>query len=125
MIDAEIIGMAKRLIAGIDGRQTPIALDIIQELGHKSDYLSHPHTKKWFRDELYIPSEVIDRDTLEAWERKGSRSSWERAQDRVNSLLKKYQPSSISDDVKREMRDITTRAANQAGMENLPKLPKD
>jgi len=42
VIDAEIIGMAKRLIAGIDGRQTPIALDIIQELGHKADYLGHP-----------------------------------------------------------------------------------
>ena len=38
VVDAEILGMAKRLVAGIDGRQTPIALDIIQELGHKGMY---------------------------------------------------------------------------------------
>jgi len=125
VIDAEIIGMAKRLIAGIDGRQTPIALDIIQELGHKTDYLDHPHTIKWFREELYIPSEVIDRDTLETWEQKGSKSTWERAQDRVNHLLAKYQPSPMSSEVKRELRDITTKAANKAGMKELPSLPED
>jgi len=122
VVDAEIIGMAKRLIAGIDGRQTPIALDIMQELGHKGNYLGHRHTLRWYREELYIPSEVIDRDTLEAWEKKGSKSTWERAQDRVDSLLTQYQPSPISDEVKKELRDITTKAANKAGMEKLPDL---
>jgi len=122
VVDAEIIGMAKRLIAGIDGRQTPIALDVIQGLGHKADYLGHPHTMKWFRDELYFPSEVIDRDTLEEWEKKGSKSTWERAQDRVNSLLTQYHPSPISDEVRKELRDLTTKAANRAGMEKLPDL---
>jgi trimethylamine--corrinoid protein Co-methyltransferase len=122
VVDAEIIGMAKRLIAGIDGRQTPIALEIMQELGHKGNFLSHPHTKKWFRKELYIPSEVIDRDTLEAWEKKGAKSTWDRAKDRVESLLAQYQPSPISDEVKKELLDITTKAANKAGMEKLPDL---
>jgi trimethylamine--corrinoid protein Co-methyltransferase len=123
VVDAEIIGMAKRLIAGIDGRQTPIALDIVQELGHKAGYLGHPHTKKWFREEFYFPSEVIDRDSLETWERNGSKSTWERARDRVDMLLTQYQPSAISDDVKRELYDLTTKAANQAGMRKLPDLP--
>ena len=122
VIDAEIIGMANRLIAGIDGRQTPIALDIIQELGHKAGYLGHPHTMKWFREEFYIPSEVIDRDTLEAWEKEGSKSTWDRAQDRVNSLLKQYQPSALSEEIKKELRDLTTKAANEAGMDKLPEL---
>jgi trimethylamine--corrinoid protein Co-methyltransferase len=122
VIDAEIIGMAKRLIAGIDGRQTPIALDIMQEVGHKGLFLNHPHTRKWFREELYIPSEVIDRDTLETWEKKGSKSTWERAQDRVNSLLTRYQQSPISDEVKKELRDLTTKAANKSGMKKLPDL---
>jgi trimethylamine--corrinoid protein Co-methyltransferase len=122
VIDAEIIGMAKRLIAGIDGRQTPIALEIMQEIGHKGNYLSHPHTKKWFRKELYFPSEVIDRDTLETWEKKGSKSTWDRAQDRVDSLLSQYQPSPLSDEVKKELLDITTNAANKAGMEKLPDI---
>jgi trimethylamine--corrinoid protein Co-methyltransferase len=122
VIDAEILGMAQRMVAGIDGRQTPIALDVIQELGHTGNFLSHRHTLKWFRKELYVPSEVIDRDTMEAWEKKGSKSAWERAQDRVETLLAQYQPSAISDEVKRELRDITTQAANKFGMKNLPDL---
>jgi trimethylamine--corrinoid protein Co-methyltransferase len=125
VIDAEIIGMAKRLVAGIDGRQTPIALDIMQELGHSGNYLSHPHTRKWFREELYIPSDVIDRDTVEAWEKKGAKSAWERAQDRMEELLSKYQPSPISNEIKQELREITTRAANKAGMDKLPDLSFD
>jgi len=125
VIDAEIIGMAKRLIAGIDGRQTPIALDIMQELGHRADYLGHPHTMKWFRKELYLPSEVIDRGTLDAWEKKGSKSTWERAQDRVEALLKTYQPSHMSSEVKKELQDLTVNAASKVGMSKLPPLPKD
>lgn len=122
VIDAEIIGMAKRLIAGIDGRQTPIALSIMQELGHKGNFLSHPHTKKWFREEFYIPSEVIDRDTLEAWEKKGAKSTWDRAKERVDKLLPQYQPPPISDEVRKELRHITTKAANKVGMQKLPAL---
>jgi trimethylamine--corrinoid protein Co-methyltransferase len=123
VIDAEILGMAKRLIAGIDGRQTPIALDIMQEVGHKGEFLRHPHTMKWFREELYVPSEVIDRDTLEAWEKKGSKSTRERAQERVDELISNYQPSIMSDDVQKELRDITTAAASEFGMNELPALP--
>ena len=125
VIDAEILGMAKRLVAGIDGRQTPIAVEVMQELGHKGNYLSHPHTKKWFREELYIPSDVIDRDTVEAWEKKGSKSAWDRAQERVDELLGKYQPTPMTDEVRKELRNITTRAANEAGLKELPPLPKD
>jgi trimethylamine--corrinoid protein Co-methyltransferase len=122
VVDAEILGMAKRMIAGIDGRTTPVALDVIQELGHTGNYLSHPHTKKWFREELYIPSDVIDRDTMEAWEKKGSKSTWDRAKERVDTLLNQYQPSQISDEVKKELRDLTIKEANKAGMEKLPSL---
>jgi len=123
VVDAEILGMAKHMIGGIDGRQTPIALAVIQELGDSGNFLSHPHTRKWFREELYVPSDVIDRDTVEAWEKKGSKSAWDRAKERVDSLLSNYQPAPISDEVKKELREITTKVANQAGMEKLPELP--
>jgi hypothetical protein len=31
----------------------------------------------------------------------------------------------MPDDIKKELRDITTKAANKAGMQDLPSLPKD
>jgi trimethylamine--corrinoid protein Co-methyltransferase len=125
VIDAEIIGMSKRLIQGIEARDNPIALTLMRELGHRADYLAQPHTLKWFAKELYTPSGVIDRGTLDGWKRKGSKTSWERAQDRVEELLAGYQPPQLSDDLRNELREITTQAANKFGMDELPPLPLD
>ena len=125
VIDAEIIGMAKRLIGGVEARDEPIALGLMRNLGHRADYLAQTHTLKWFDKEFYIPSAVIDRGSLDAWQRKGAKTAWERAQDRVNELLAGYEPSPISDELRAELRDITTQAAQKFGMDELPPLPVD
>ncbi len=125
VIDAEIIGMAKRLIGGIEARDEPIALDLMRKLGHRADYLAQTHTLKWFDKELYIPSAVIDRGSLEGWKRKGSKTAWARAQDRVNELLATYESAPISDDSRTDLRNIATKAAQRFGMDELPPLPED
>ena len=125
VIDAEIIGMAKRLIAGIEARDEPIALTLVRKLGHRADYLAQTHTLKWFKEEQYIPSAVIDRSSLGGWKRKGARTAFERAADRVNQLLATYEPSPISDKLRAELRHIATKAAQKFGMDELPPLPED
>jgi trimethylamine--corrinoid protein Co-methyltransferase len=125
VIDAEIIGMAKRLIAGVEIRDEPIALELMRKMGHRGDYLAQLHTLKWFQEEQYIPSEIIDRGSLEAWKKKGRKSAWERAQDRVAALLDTYESPPIADDLRSELRAITLKAAQTFGMDELPPLPKD
>jgi len=123
VIDAEIIGMAKRLIGGVEAREDPIALTLMRKLGHRADYLAQTHTLKWFSKELYIPSAVIDRGSLDAWKKKGAKTARERATDRVHQLLARYRPSPIPAELRQELRDITTKAARQFGMDELPPLP--
>ena len=125
VIDSEIIGMAKRLIGGIEIRDNPIALDLIREMGHDADYFSHDHTYQWFRHEDYIPSMLIDRREPEDWERAGSLNILDRAKHRINKLMDSYEPSSISSELRAELRAITTKAAQAVGMDELPPLPKD
>jgi trimethylamine--corrinoid protein Co-methyltransferase len=122
IIDAEIIGMAKRLIAGIEVRDTPIALDMMRQLAHKADHLASPHTRKWFAQELYIPSAVIDRGSLEAWKGKGSLSAKQRASEQVEKLLTSYQPTPLPPELRAELRSITLQAARKHGMDELPPL---
>jgi trimethylamine--corrinoid protein Co-methyltransferase len=123
VIDAEIIGMAKRLLAGIEARDEPIALTFMRNMGHRAEYLAEPHTLKWFKEELYIPSDIIDRSSLDGWQKKGATNTHQRATERVSYLLSTYQPSPISDDLRAELRLITTKAAQNVGMEELPPLP--
>lgn len=122
VIDAEIIGMAKRLILGIEAREEPIALTLMRKLGHRADYLAEPHTRKWFRQELHIPSEIIDRGSLDGWKRGGSKSALQRASERVDLLIAKYEAPPVSAELCTELRTIAATAARKFGMEHLPPL---
>ncbi len=123
VIDAEAIGMAKRLVLGIEARDEPIALALMRAHGHRADYLADTHTLKWFARELYLPSPVIDRGSFDAWEKKGAKSAFDRAHDRVTQLVGKFQPRAIPPEVHRELRAIATKAARTFGMNELPALP--
>jgi trimethylamine--corrinoid protein Co-methyltransferase len=119
-IDAEIVGMAKRLVTGIVERETPLALEIIRQVGHAGNFLSTPHTRRWFREELFIPSPVVDRDFRRTWEVKGSLDVTERAHQRVEQIVAAYTPRPLSDEVTRELEAIALRAAQAVGMDRLP-----
>ncbi len=122
VLDAEIIGMAKRLLAGITAREETLALSVMRELGHRADYLSHPQTLRWFKEEFYIPSPVIDRGSLDAWQRAGKSSATQRAAARVEDLLQGYEPLALPEEMRTELRRITTKAAQGFGMSELPAL---
>ena len=124
VIDAEIIGMTKHLKAGMVVRDNPIALPLMRKSAHKGDFLTQPHTRKWYKQEQYFPSAVIDRASFDGWEKRGSKSTFERARDRIDELLISYQPSPLSDVLQKELRDITQSAANKFGMAHLPTLPE-
>ena len=122
VIDAEMIGMVKRFVKGIAVRDDPIALSLMQKSGHKGDFLTLPHTRKWYREEQYLPSEVIDRASFEGWKSRGEKSTFERARNRVEKLVATYQPNNITVEVRQELRAVTLRAANKFGMDTLPPL---
>jgi trimethylamine---corrinoid protein Co-methyltransferase len=125
VLDAELIGMAKRLVRGIEPRDQPIALTLFEKLGHRAEYLAEPHTLKWFAKELYLPSPVIDRATHDGWRRKGATTAAERAAERVRTLVAGYQPSPMPADLRAELRGIATAAARKFGMDSLPPLPAE
>jgi trimethylamine--corrinoid protein Co-methyltransferase len=120
VIDAEIAGMAKRLVAGMAEREASLGLDIIRQVGHAGNFLTTRHTRQWFRDELFIPSPVIDRDFRRNWEAKGSLDAAARAHQRVEEMIAAYEPKALPGEVARELKEITRRAARAAGMDQLP-----
>lgn len=119
VIDAEIIAMARRLAGGVEAREDPIALEHMRQSAHRADFLSRPHTLQWFGKELHIPSEVIDRGSLEAWQRK-KMSTFQRAAGRVEKLLQVERPSPLPEETRAELRRLAEREAQHYGLSRLP-----
>lgn len=122
VIDHEIIGMARRLVRGMEHSEDHLATAIIQQVGHKGNFLVTKHTRQWFQKELFIPSAVIDRDTRQAWEEKGARDATQRAHERVEELIATYKPKELAPAVIKELEAIALRAAKAAGLDKLPSL---
>ncbi len=120
VIDAEIIDMTKRLIAGVVPRGESLAVEVMREVGHAGNFLGHPHTRQWFREEIWIPSPIVDRDARRDWQAKGEMDTLERAHQRVEKLLAEWEPL-CPDEIAAELEHITLAAAREAGMDALPK----
>ena len=121
VIDAEAIGMAQRLLRGIDTPTETLATATFAQTGLSGQFLKLKETRRLFQQEQYLPSKVIDRVSNRAWQDAGALDTFARAKARVNDLLAAYQrPAALSAEVERGLRDLVQYEARRAGMEQLP-----
>jgi len=120
VVDAEAIRMALRLLDGIQVRTDRLATDAFARLGLGCDFLMLPETRRLFRLEQALPSPVIDRGSLGAWQAAGSPDTLARARERVRALLAAYARPSLAPDAERELYAIVRSEARRVGLERLP-----
>ena len=113
VIDNEICGMALRLVKGIVQREEPMAKTILEECIERGDFLSHQSTLKWFKEELLMPSSVIDRMNTDLWKKEGEKTSSERAKEEVERILKTYTPKPLEESITKELKDIMQKEASK------------
>jgi trimethylamine--corrinoid protein Co-methyltransferase len=92
VIDNELCGSAYRLSRGMDFDNSRIITKLIDKVGSNGDYLRQKHTSKKLRSEHFMPSDVICRLTPYAWTEAGSKTTVDRANERVNIILKGHTP---------------------------------
>jgi trimethylamine--corrinoid protein Co-methyltransferase len=120
VIDAEIVGMAKRLLSGINTPTSSLATVMFEGINFKGDFLKQKVTRDLFTKEQYLPSNIIDRDSIRGWHQEGSLDSFGRAKHRVEQLLEKYQAAD-SDPLKvQELRKLVEHQAKASGLDELP-----
>lgn len=122
VVDAEAIAMAKRLLEGMKVHTETLALAMFEGIQFKGEFLKQKATRQLFAKEQYLPSEVIDRDSIRGWQQAGGLDTFARAKARVKTLLEQYQPPQMSTEHRQELQDLVTRLARQAGMEALPAI---
>ena len=85
--DHEACRFALRAARGLDRHEDPIARPTILEGIEREGFLRLAHTRKWFRKELLIPSDVIDRQPRPATAPATQLSAADRAHESVEPLL--------------------------------------
>jgi trimethylamine--corrinoid protein Co-methyltransferase len=91
VVDAEGIAMAQRLVAGIEVRTETLATALFEGINFKGDFLKQKATRELFPKEQYLPSSVIDRDSIRGWQASGSPDTFARAKVRTRELLAAYE----------------------------------
>jgi len=120
VLDNEICGMTLRLIAGIEPREDFPSLPRFRELLEEQHLLISKHTRKYLREEHYMPGVAIDRANRSRWREEGGRTLGDRAHAEVERLLRECDPSPLPDSVRGDLAKLMRREAERHGMKSLP-----
>jgi trimethylamine--corrinoid protein Co-methyltransferase len=125
VIDAEAIGMAKRFLDGVNTPTETLATAMFASINFKADFLKQRITRDLFAQQQYLPSPVIDRDSVRGWQSSGGLDAFGRARQRVSDLLVAYNPPAVDPGALTSLKEIVAAQAARAGMDALPKLDLD
>jgi trimethylamine---corrinoid protein Co-methyltransferase len=121
-IDAEAIGMVKHLLGGIQVRTETLATAMFEGINFKADFLKQKITRELFSKEQYLPSSIIDRDSIRGWHDSGSLDTFARAVIRTNDLIAKYQRPESTLTQEKELTEQVSFLARGVGMDKLPQI---
>lgn len=122
VIDNEICGMALRLVEGIRTDKDALALEVIGQVGPGGHYLGQKHTLKWLEEEYFTPSDIINRLTLEAEKKRGSKDIVNKARETVDKILKEHVSEPLPTDVEKDLKDALKDIMNRHSIKSLPIL---
>jgi trimethylamine--corrinoid protein Co-methyltransferase len=86
VIDAEIVGMIRRLLGDVDMSREAMLVEMIERVGIGGDYLKEKETTKRLRAGEHFMPVISTRQGYDAWRSDGRRET-ERALERMNALL--------------------------------------
>lgn len=123
LLDHDACGMALRLVRGIERREGS-ATDLIRQVVESAEFLSHPHTRKHWREEITVPSPLVARDTYGDWEARGAPWAHDEAAKEVERRLTKCPPRPPAPDVASALDEIMRREVRAAGLSELPAVDR-
>jgi trimethylamine--corrinoid protein Co-methyltransferase len=124
VVDNEYCGAAYRLAQGITVDEVSLAVEVIGKVGPGGHFLAEKHTRQNLRKERFMPSDVLDRLSPDAWVKAGSRDTTSRAQETANRILDEHEPDPLSKEAAQELRETLGGILERYGisLSNLPAI---
>ncbi len=98
VIDNDVVGMAMRVLRGVDVNEQTVAVEAIDRVGPGGHYLMDPHTLQFMRSEFFYPP-LAHRQNRAVWEEAGRLDARARAAARVENLLQAHEAPGLPAEV--------------------------
>mgnify|MGYP001052825127 CR=1 FL=1 len=118
VIDDGICAMVYRLLEGVAQRDEPLALGVFEGFAPGLSFLSHPHTRQWYRKEHIRPG-LVDRDPYDAWVAAGRTTIVDKARADVQRRIGSYATPPLDRSVGKEL-DAVMAAYGRASGVDMP-----
>ena len=109
VIDDEIIAAVRRYLRGFSTDDESLAVEEIRRVGICGSYLDTDHTFAHFREEVFLPEQLVRVQRLSAGERSDLVS---RAEERVDAILSAAREPILDEKAERELLTIEKRYAS-------------
>jgi trimethylamine--corrinoid protein Co-methyltransferase len=106
--------MVTRILGGIEVTDETLAVDEICRVGPNASFLGTSFTAKHFRKEHFLPT-LLDRRSMEAWLRDGSKDITVVAREKAKKLLKEHEPLPMDRAVTAEIEEYIKNATKAYG----------
>jgi trimethylamine--corrinoid protein Co-methyltransferase len=116
ILDDEINQSIKRIVKGVQVTETSLAVDLIKEVGHTGNYLTHPSTLNHFAE--LIQPRLMNRESHESWSASGRTSVYERALEKARELEATHQSKPISEQAQQEIDEIIRETEKELKAKN-------
>lgn len=107
MVD-EILGYIRRITRGIEVNEETLAIDAIEEVGPGGNFLTHSHTLRNFRKELWQP-DLSDRQSWSKWVEGGKKRMEDRTREKTQLILKTHTPAPLSSQAEEKIQEVINR----------------
>ncbi len=109
----EIAHMIGRILRGIAVSDDTLAVDVTKEVGHGGMFLTHDHTLRLFREELFFPM-LFQRQSIDQWQKSGNKSMTQAAHERVEDILSTAGPVALPAGADSALEQTLRRAIEEA-----------
>jgi len=110
MIDVEMFRMSRQAHRGIPTHDEAWLDEVIQKVGPGGHFLGEKSTVKNMRSGEWLIPEFGVHDTVQSWERSGSKGVLDEAREKVDQILKTHKPLPLGDDIEKELAGILKKA---------------
>ena len=114
IMDDEINTTIKHIVKGFEVNDTTLSVDLIKEVGHTGNYLTHPSTFKHCADAMN--PKLMNRVSYDRWKSQGGTNLHERAMEKARQLLKNHEPKVLPVQTLKEIDEIVRETEKELGI---------